>query len=87
MAFDESKYVELERKSLGQLNGWKGEVVMVRYKYGDNPESVKLVVTNGKYESKLISGLPANVLRDNILPALAEFVGGSKPQVVRRIRS
>lgn len=80
MGFDPDKYKVLEEVDLGQVNGWQGNMKVVKYKYGENPESVKVVIVGktkqGKeYESKIISGLPAAVLKEKILPVLTEMVG------------
>lgn len=63
MPFDESKMKIISETNIGPLDGWKGDVVVVRYQYGDNQESIK-VVTRGKkkdgstYESRLWGGVP-----------------------------
>lgn len=77
MAFDEKNYEVVSERDLGQINGWNGNVRLVRYKY-NNRESVKIVVageTKGKpFEWKLMSGVPVEVLAGTLLPALATAV-------------
>lgn len=78
MAFDERLYKVISEKSLGQVNGWKGETKIVRYSYGGK-ESVKIIVSsqNGKgekYEWKILSGVPVPVLIETVLPALVGLV-------------